>query len=74
MVKSAAIDGERDQYRRGSKPTRAILVCPWKKHFTALNSSAWQLTSNPDNNDDKQVILNFDYISKYKLKKANKKF
>ena len=28
VVKSAVIDGERDQHGRGSKPTRSILLCP----------------------------------------------
>ena len=26
-----------DQYGHGSKPTRAILLCPWKRHFTAFS-------------------------------------
>ena len=30
----------RDQHGLGSKPTRAILVCPWERHFTA-HSPAW---------------------------------
>ena len=25
-----------DQHGLGSKPTRAILLCPWERHFTAL--------------------------------------
>ena len=25
----------RDQHGLGSKPTRAILLCPWERHFTA---------------------------------------
>ena len=25
-----------DQYDLGSKPTRAILLCPWKRHFTHI--------------------------------------
>ena len=29
-----------DQHGLGSKPTRAILLCPWERHFTAL-SPAW---------------------------------
>ena len=24
-----------DQHGLGSKPTRAILLCPWERHFTA---------------------------------------
>ena len=30
----------RDQHGLGSKLTRAILLCPWERHFTAL-SLAW---------------------------------
>ena len=26
-----------DQHGLGSKPTRAILLCPWKRHFTAYS-------------------------------------
>ena len=29
-----------DQHGLGSKPTRAILLCPWERHFTAL-SPTW---------------------------------
>ena len=28
------------QHGLGSKPTRAILLCPWERHFTA-HSPAW---------------------------------
>ena len=27
---------DRDRHGLGSKPTRAILLCPWKRHFAAL--------------------------------------
>ena len=30
----------RDPHGLGSKPTRAILLCPWERHFTA-HSPAW---------------------------------
>ena len=30
----------RDQHGLGSKPSRAILLCPWERQFTAL-SPAW---------------------------------
>ena len=50
-------------YGLGLKPTGAILLCPWERHFTAL-SLAWRSL---------QAILNSNYIS-MKLKKANKKF
>ena len=31
---------ECDRHGLGSKPTRAILLCSWERHFTAL-SPAW---------------------------------
>ena len=34
-----------DRTDLGSKPTRAILLCPWERHFTAF-SSAWQALLN----------------------------
>ena len=53
-----------DWYGLCSKPTRAILLCPWKRHFTALSSAWWSW----------QSILNFhQYLYKTK-KKQNKKF
>ena len=33
-------DCDCDQHGFGSKPTRAILLCPWERHFTA-HSPAW---------------------------------
>ena len=30
-----------DQLGLGSKPTRAILLCPWERHFTALFPAWW---------------------------------
>ena len=30
-----------DQYGIGSKPTRAILLCLWERHFTALSPAWW---------------------------------
>ena len=41
MVKRAVIDGERNQQRHSLKPTRATLLCPWEKHFTALSPALW---------------------------------
>ena len=42
-----------DQYGLGSKPTHAILLCPWERHFTTLPPawSSWQ------------AVLNFSHIS-----------
>ena len=30
-----------DQHGLGSKPTYAILLCPWERHFTALSPAWW---------------------------------
>ena len=30
-----------DQHGLGSKPTQAILLCPWERHFTALSPAWW---------------------------------
>ena len=48
-----------DSHSLGLKPTRAIPLCPWDRHFTTL-SPAWQ------------AVLNFSHISiyLYKTKKA----
>ena len=43
----------RDQHGLGSKPTRAILLCPWKRHFTALSPAWWSW----------QTVLNYSHIS-----------
>ena len=32
---------ECDQHGPGSKPTRAILLCPWERHLTALSPAWW---------------------------------
>ena len=31
----------RDQHGLGSKPTRAILLCPWERYFTAHSPVWW---------------------------------
>ena len=64
VVASSVIDGKRDSHAHGSKPTRAILLCPAEKRFTAP-SSAWRFY---------QAALNFSEISICKLKNKNKKF
>ena len=43
----------RDQHGLGSKPTRAILLCPWERHFTALSPAWWSW----------QTALNYSHIS-----------
>ena len=30
-----------DQHSFGLKPTCAILLCPWERHFTALSPAWW---------------------------------
>ena len=42
-----------DQLGHGSKPTRAILLCPWERHFTSLSPTWWSW----------QAALNYSYIS-----------
>ena len=46
-----------DQSNLGSKPTRAILLRIWERHFTALFSAWWSL----------QAALNYNHISTMKL-------
>ena len=42
-----------DQHGLGSKPTRAILLCPWERRFMALSPVWWFW----------QAALNYSYIS-----------
>ena len=42
-----------DQHDLGSKPTRAILLCPWERHFTAHSPAWWSW----------QAVLNYNHIS-----------
>ena len=42
-----------DQHSLGSKPTHAILLCPWERHFTALSRAWWSW----------QAVLNYSHIS-----------
>ena len=42
-----------DQHGLGSKATCAILLCPWKRHFTAHSPAWWSW----------QAVLNFNHIS-----------
>ena len=37
----------------GSKPTCAILLCPWERHFMAISPAWWSW----------QAVLNFNHIS-----------
>ena len=45
----------RDTDRHGlhSKPTRAVLLCPWERHFMAYSPAWWSL----------QAVLNLSHIS-----------
>ena len=45
--------GVRDRHSLGSKPTRAILLCPWERHFTALSPAWWSW----------QAVVNKSHIS-----------
>ena len=42
-----------DQHGLGSKPTCAILLCSWERHFTALSPAWWSW----------QAVLNYSHIS-----------
>ena len=42
-----------DQHGLGSKPTRAILLCPWERHFTKHSPAWWSW----------QGVLNYSHIS-----------
>ena len=42
-----------NQLDLGSKPTCAILFCPWRRHFTAHSPAWWSW----------QAVLNFSHIS-----------
>ena len=42
----------RDQHGLGSKPTHAILLCPWERHFTEHSPAWWSW----------QAILNYSHI------------
>ena len=53
MVGSVVEWLKRRAYDLGSKPVRAILLCPWERHFTALSSAWWSL----------QAVLNYSHIS-----------
>ena len=43
----------RNQHGLGSKSTRAILLCPWERHFTAHSPAWWSW----------QADLNYSHIS-----------
>ena len=47
---------KRSAYNRhglGSQPTRAILLCPWERHFAVLSPAWWSW----------QAVLNYNHIS-----------
>ena len=48
-----------DQHGLGSKPTRANLLCPWERHFTALSPAwwwSWQAVLNCSNISNKLLV------------------
>ena len=50
-----------DQHGLGSKPTCAILLCPWERHFAALSPAWWSW----------QAVLNYSNISTKLLADSN---
>ena len=50
-----------DQHGLCSKPTCAILLCPWERHFTALSPAWWSW----------QAVLNYSNISTKLLADSN---
>ena len=50
-----------DQHCLGSKPTCAILLCPWERRFTALSPAWWSW----------QAVLNYSNISTKLLADSN---
>ena len=50
-----------DQHGLGSKPTCAILLCPWERHFTAHSPAWWSW----------QAVLNYNNISTKLLADSN---
>ena len=53
-----------DQHGLSSKPTHAVLLCPWERHFMVSSSAGWSWQAD---------ILNFNHIS-IKLKNQSEKF
>ena len=43
----------RNQHDLSSKPTPAILLCPWERHFTTHSPAWWSW----------QAVLNYSHIS-----------
>ena len=50
-----------DQHGLGSKPTCAILLCPWERHITAFSPAWWSW----------QAVLNYSHISTKLLADSN---
>ena len=42
-----------DQHSLSSKPTRAMLLCPWERHFMGYSPAWWSW----------QAVLNYSHIS-----------
>ena len=69
-----------DEHGLGSKPTRAILLCLWERHFTALSPAwwSWQAVLNCNNISilspawwSSQAVLNCNNISNKLLADSN---
>ena len=43
----------RDQFGLSSKPTCAVLLCPWERHFTTYSPAWWSW----------QAVLNLNHVS-----------
>ena len=43
VVKSTTIDGERGRHSHGSKPTPAVMLCPWEQHCFLLGGLSKKL-------------------------------
>ena len=54
-----------DQHGLASKPTHAILLCPWERHFMALSPAWWscQAILNYSHTSIKLQVLNYSHIS-----------
>ena len=60
-----------DQHGLGSKPTRVILLCPWERHFTALQRMQPQSQKN-FHYKNLLLLLRREFPSASNKDKANK--
>ena len=54
-----------DQHGLGSKPTHAILLCPWERHFTAHSPAwwSWQAVLNYSNNISTKLLADSNILA-----------